>query len=53
MLEEKEYFIPIRSYPTRGKNAKKIAENFKKLKNIIQASFQAETGRDRLKNREK
>ena len=99
MLEEIKYFIPIRSNPTRGKNAKeKIAKNLKKLKkssrlhfkrkrvktglkieknkfsfrtvsirpefenskkiskkfkNFILASFHAETGRDRPKNREK
>ena len=38
--------------PDPGTNAKKIAENFKKLKNIIQASLQAETDPDRPKNRE-
>ena len=47
--------ISFRSVSTRTgvENAKKIAEKFKKLKNIILASFQAETGCDKLKNREK
>ena len=34
------------------KNSKKIAKKFKKLKNIIMASFQAKTGWDRLRMRE-
>ena len=33
--------------------SKKIAKNFKKLKNIIMASFQAKTGQDRLRMRER
>jgi len=47
--------ISFRSVLTRTgvENAKKLAEKFKKLKNIILASCQAETGRDWLKNREK
>ena len=35
------------------KNSKKIAKKFKKLKNILMASFQAKMGRERLRKREK
>ena len=31
--------VPFRSYPTRNRNSKKIANKFKKLKNTIIASF--------------
>ena len=34
-------------------NSKKIVKKFKKLKNIIMASFQAKTGQDSLRNRKK
>ena len=44
--------VPFRSVPTRRviENFKKIATKFKKLKNIIMASFQAKIG---LENAEK
>ena len=51
-IENKKNFFPIHSNPTRVKNSKINAKKFKKLKNIIQASFQDETGQDRPKNRE-
>ena len=44
-----EPFLPNPSL----RNTKKIAKKFKKLNNIILASFQAETGWDRPKKREK
>ena len=49
------FFFSFRSVSTRPEleNSKIIPTKFKKLKNIIQASFQAETGWDRPKNREK
>ena len=52
-IEEKknrsDSFLPNPSKEIKKKKTKK----FKKLKNIILASFQAETGRTRLKNIEK
>ena len=43
------------SIPTRPGigNSRKIAKKFKKLKNINMASFQAKTGRERLRTWEK
>ena len=42
-------FVPT---PRVTKNFKKIAKNFKKLKNLVMASFQAKIGWKRLKKRE-
>ena len=45
-------FRSIQSRPGIG-ISKKLAKKFKKLKNINMASFQAKTGRERLRIREK
>ena len=47
--------LSFRSVPTKPviENSKKIAEKFKKIKNIIMTSFQAKTGWERLRKREK
>ena len=54
-MKNREKIFSLQSVYTRPEleNSKVIATKFKKLKNIIQASFQAETGRDRPKNKEK
>ena len=46
--------MSFRFIPTQRvtENSKKIAKNFKKLKNLIMASFQAKISWKRLKNRE-
>ena len=51
-IEKKKNFLPIRSNPTRVRKFKYNCKKFKKLKNIIEDSFQDETGQDRPKNRE-
>ena len=43
------YFVPIRRVI---ENSKKIAKKFKKLKNIVMASFQAKIGLKRMRKRE-
>ena len=47
--------MSFRFVPTQRvtENSKKIAKNFKKLKNLVMASFQAKIGWKRLKKREK
>ena len=52
-IENKKNFLPIavRTGPEL-ENSKINAEKFQKLKTIIQASFEDETGQDRPKNRE-
>ena len=47
--------LSFRSIPTKTGigNSKKRAKNFKKLKNIVMASFQAKLGRDRLIKKKK
>ena len=52
--KERKEKLTFRSVPTRRviENSKKIATKFKKLKNIIMASFQAKIGWKRLRNRE-
>ena len=53
-MREKENYRSDPSYPTKNRKfKKKIAKKYKKLKCTIQASFQAETGRDRSRKREK
>ena len=47
---ENKIIVPIISFPIRYKKFQKIAKKFKKLKNRIMASFQAQTG---LENPEK
>ena len=44
----------FRFVPTQRvtENSKKIAKNFRKLKNLVMASFQAKIGWKRLKKRE-
>ena len=46
--------MSFRFVPTQRvtENSKKIAKNFKKLKNLVMASFQAKIGWKMLKNRE-
>ena len=46
--------MSFRFVPTQRvtENSKKIAKNFKKLKNLVMASFQAKIGWKRLKNRD-
>src|SRR6266576_1668756 len=51
-IEKKKNFIPIRSNTTRFKKFKNKCKKILKIKKIIQASFQDETGQDRPKNRE-
>ena len=41
---ENKIIVPIISFPIRYKKFQKIAKKFKKLKNRIMASFQAQTG---------
>ena len=48
---KKNSFLSIRTRPEL-ENSKINAKKFEKFKNIIQASFQDETGQDRPKNRE-
>ena len=43
-------FLSIRTRPEL-ENSKITAKKFQKLKNILQASFQDETGKDKIKNR--
>ena len=45
--------MSFRFVPTQRvtENSKKIAKNFKKLKNLVMASFQAKMGWKRLKKR--
>ena len=51
---KKNIFVSINSNQTRAREfPKKIANKFKKLKNIILTSFQAKKGRDRPKKIEK
>ena len=47
--------LSFRSVPTKPviENSKKIAEKFKKIKNIIMTSFQAKTGQERPRKKEK
>ena len=52
-IEKKKNFLPMRSNPTRVRKLKNKCKKILKLKNIIQASFQEETGMDRPKNRER
>ena len=47
---ENKIIVPIISFPIRYKKFQRIAKKFKKLKNRIMASFQAQTG---LENPEK
>ena len=51
---EIKIIVPFRSVPTRRviENSKQVAKKFKKLKNTIMASFQANIGRKRLRKRE-
>ena len=53
--KERKKKLSFRSVPTRPEieNSKKIAKKFKKLKNIIMASFQAKTGWETPRKREK
>ena len=51
-IEKKKNFLPIRLKPTRVRKFKNKCKKIKKLKNIIQSSFQDGTGLDRPKNRE-
>ena len=51
--EKKKIIVPIGSYPTRNRKFQKKAKKFKKLKNIIMASFQAKTGWETPRKREK
>ena len=51
-IEKKNNFLPIRSNPTRGRKFKNKCKKILKIKNIIQASFEDDTGKDRPKNRE-
>ena len=46
--------MSFRFVPTQrvAENSKKIAKNFKKLKNLVMAYFQAKIGWKRLKKRE-
>ena len=46
--------MSFRFVPTQRvtENSKKIAKNFKKLKNLVMASFQAKIGWKRLKKKE-
>ena len=46
--------MSFRFVPTQRviENSKKIAKNFKKLKNLVMATFQAKIGRKMLKKRE-
>ena len=52
--KERKREFSFRTVPTRRviENFKKIATKFKKLKNIIMASFQAKIGWKRLSKRE-
>ena len=47
-LRKRKKKLSFRSVPTRPgiENSKKISKKFKKLKNIIMASFQARTSRE-------
>ena len=49
---EIKIIVPFRSNPTRNRNSKKIAKQFKKLKSTIMDSFQAIIGWKRMRNRE-
>ena len=51
---EIKIIVPFRSVPARCviENSKQIAKKFKKLKNAIVVSFQANIGRKRLRKRE-
>ena len=48
--KEKKLKLSVRSFPTRRvtENSKKIVKKFKRLKNIIMASFQAKIGWKRM-----
>ena len=50
---KKNLFRSVPTKPELENTKKKKQENSKNLKSIILASLQAETGRDRLKNRQK
>ena len=50
---KKNIIVPIHSNTTRNREFQKIAKKFKRLKNIIMASFEGKTRRDRLRMREK
>ena len=52
--KDKKLKLSVRSLPTRRviENSKKIVKKFKKLKNIVMASFQAKIGWKRMKKRE-
>ena len=47
--KKKKIIVPIHSNPSGIGNSQKIAKKCKNLKNIIMASFQAKTVRDRLR----
>ena len=53
--KERKYKLSFRFVPTQCviENSKQIAKKFKKLKNIVTASFQAKMGRERLRKKEK
>ena len=46
---KKKVIIPIHSNPTQNRDFQKNSKKWKKIRNIIVASFQAKTGRDRLR----
>ena len=53
--KEKKLKLSVRSFPTRRvtENSKKIVKKFKRLKNIIMASFQAKIGWKRMTKKNK
>ena len=53
-LGKRQKKLSFRSVTTRPviRNSKKIAKEFKKLKNIIMSSFKAKTGRERSRKSE-
>ena len=55
LAEKEKKKLSFRSVTTRPgiENSKKIAKKFKKLKNLIMASFQAKIGWERQRKREK
>ena len=55
LAEKEEKKLSFRSVTNQTgiENSKKIAKKFKKLKNIIRASFKAKTGRERQRKGEK
>ena len=53
-MREKENYRSDPSYPTKNRKFwKKITKKYKKLKCTIQASFQAKTGQDKSRKKEK